>query len=77
MTRKQTIEMLTNWVKEYNPKAVLEECDPRIGKRYQIVMYEPNCKHTFSDCLTLNEMEQYLMGVRNADFFKKHLADYA
>lgn len=78
MTNKTRLEMLTDWVKRYNPNARLFPADGRCGQRYAIGMLtERGTLRTFTDYLSLKELEQFMMGVSNAEYFLKQIKEVA
>lgn len=70
MTKKKQKQMLENWVKYYNPKATLQLSDGRCGKRYAVMVESHN---PISDYLTLDELEQFLLGVSHAEEFLRNI----
>ena len=76
MTKKEKFEMLDRWVKDINPKAYLEISDGRLGNKVAIAtkLEENTGIHTWTNYMTLNEMEQALVLYFDTDFNK--LKDY-
>ena len=75
MTSKQRKSMIERWVKDINPKAILRAADVRCGARYAVYVvptpgeYGTRC----TDYLTLEQLEQYLLGVFYANEFNKRI----
>ena len=75
MTSKQRKNMIEGWVKDINPKAILRAADARCGARYAVYVvptpgeYGTRC----TDYLTLEQLEQYLLGVFYANEFNKRI----
>jgi hypothetical protein len=75
MTSKQRKNMIEGWVKDINPKAILRAADVRCGARYAVYVvptpgeYGTRC----TDYLTLEQLEQYLLGVFYANEFNKRI----
>ncbi len=67
--------MIEGWVKDINPKAILRAADVRCGARYAVYVvptpgeYGTRC----TDYLTLEQLEQYLLGVFYANEFNKRI----
>lgn len=73
MTNKQSKTMIEQWVTEINPKAVLRAADARCGAKYAVyVVPSPGGFGTrCTDYLSLEQLEQYLLGVFYASEFNK------
>lgn len=74
MNAKQRKEMIENWVKKLNPNAVLRNADIRCGKRCAVFVVSEQDQYGVkcTDFLPLEQLEQYLLGVFNAnDFYSK------
>ena len=79
MTSKQRKTMIEGWVKEINPKVILRAADSGCGARYAV--YVESTPGEFgtrcTDYLTLEQLEQYLLGVFHANEFYKRMGRMA
>lgn len=73
MTNKERKSMIERWVTDINPKAVLRAADARCGARYAVYVVEKPGEFgtRCTGYLPLNLLEQYLLGVFNANEFNK------
>lgn len=73
MTNKERKSMIERWVTDINPKAVLRAADARCGARYAVYVVEKLGEFgtRCTGYLPLNLLEQYLLGVFNANEFNK------
>lgn len=73
MTNKERKSMIERWVTDINPKAVLRVADARCGARYAVYVVEKPGEFgtRCTGYLPLNLLEQYLLGVFNANEFNK------
>lgn len=65
--------MIEHWVTEINPKAILRAADARCGAKYAVYVVEQpeDFGKRCTNYLPLELLEQYLLGVFNADEFNK------
>ena len=75
MTSKQIKTMIEGWVKEINPKAILRAADARCGSRYAVYVVPTPGEFVTrrTDYLPLEQLEQYLLGVFDANEFNKRM----
>ena len=73
MKNRERKSMIEQWVTEINPKAILRAADARCGARYAVyVVPAPGEFGTrCTDYLPLEQLEQYLLGVFDANEFNK------
>ena len=73
MTNKKRKSMIEHWVTEINPKAILRAADARCGAKYAVYVVEQPGEFgkRCTDYEPLEHLEQYLLGVFNADEFNK------
>ncbi|MBO5615159.1 MAG: hypothetical protein J5932_03425 [Prevotella sp.] len=71
MTNKVRKSMIERWVTEINPKAILRAADARCGARYAVYVVKQPCEFgtRCTDYLSLEQLEQYLLGVFYANEF--------
>ena len=67
--------MIEHWVTEINPKAILRAADARCGTKYAVFVVEQPGEFgkKCTNYLPLVHLEQYLLGVFNADEFNKFI----
>ena len=67
--------MIEHWVTEINPKAILRAADARCGTKYAVYVVEQPGEFgkKCTNYLPLKHLEQYLLGVFNADEFNKFI----
>lgn len=73
MTNKERKSMIERWGTEINPMAILRAADARCGARYAVYVVErPGefCKRC-TNYMSLEHLEQYLLGVFYANEFYK------
>lgn len=63
--------MIEHWVTEINPKAILRAADARCGAKYAVYVVEQSGEFgkRCTNYLPLEHLEQFLLGVFNADEF--------
>ena len=68
MTNQQRKTMIEQWATKINPKAILRAADARCGARYAVyVVPSPGGFGTrCTDYLTLEQLEQYIVGALHA-----------
>lgn len=71
MTHKERLTMLTNWVKDINPKAFLHHADARLGGYYAIATRNDGGVHIWTQFMTLTELEKALVLFFDYDNFIK------
>lgn len=69
MTKIHRKKMIERWVKDLNPNAILRYADTRLGFRcaVYVVAYKSDCGVKCTEHLPLEQLEQHLLGVFNAN----------
>lgn len=65
MTTKDRTKMIECWIKEINPNAFLQHADGRCGGLCAIAINRDGAIKTFTQFMTLKEMEKVLMFALN------------
>ena len=75
MTKKERKSMIEHWVTEINPKAILRAADAQCGAKYAVYVVEQPGEFgkKYTNYLPLEHLEQYHLGVFNADEFNKFI----
>lgn len=70
MKRKTKKQLLESWVKDFNPKASIEQGDDRIGRRYAVVTRDDENRPTYwTDFLPINTLYEVVRALMHYKSF--------
>lgn len=72
MTTKEMIQQTEHWVKTFNPKAYVEQADPRCGRRFAVATKDEEGRPTYwTEFLPIKTLYEVVFALLRYDIFIK------